>query len=107
MKKITSILVAAMMLAAFQGAVYAGDDHGYRSTFYGTVEELPAEFNGTWVVNGRPVEVTPQTTIEQEHGRIAVGSYVEIKGRSDGRKFTAHKVEVKRRASESGHDRDD
>ena len=53
------------------------------------------------------MEVTPRTTIEQEHGRIATGTYVEIEGRSDGWKFEAHKVEVKRRAYESGHDRDD
>ncbi len=103
MKKIISTILAALTLAAGQTAVFAGDDHGYRSKFFGTVEALPAGFNGTWIVNGRSVEVTPQTVIEQEHARIAVGTYVEIEGRSDGRTFTAHKVEVKRRAYDSGH----
>ena len=107
MKKITSMIMIALMIAGVQATVFASDDNSYRSKFYGTIEELPAGLSGTWVVNGRSVEVTPQTRIEQEHGQIAVGTYVEINGRSDGRTFTVHKVEVKRRASGSSHDRDD
>lgn len=107
MKKITSIILAALALAAVQTAVFASDDNGYRSKFFGTVEALPIGFSGTWIVNGRSVEVSPQTVIEQEHDGIVVGTYVEIEGRSDGRTFTAHKVEVKRRAYNSGHDGDD
>lgn len=107
MKKITSMILIALMIVAVQATVSASDDYGYRSKFYGTIDELPAGLNGTWIVNGRSVEVTPQTKIEQEHGRIAVGTYVEIKGRSDGRSFSAHEVEVKRRASDSSHDGDD
>jgi translation elongation factor EF-Tu-like GTPase len=107
MKKIICTIQAVLILAAIQTSVFASGDHGYRSKFYGTVETLPTGLSGAWVVNGRSVQVTPQTVIEQEHGRIAVGAYVEIEGRSDGRKFTAHKVEVKRRAHESGHDGDD
>ncbi len=107
MKKIIATILAALTLAAVHTAVLASDDYGYRSKFFGTVEALPAGFSGTWIVNGRSVEVTPQTVIEQEHARIAVGTYVEIEGRSDGRTFTAHKVEVKRRANNSGHHGDD
>jgi translation elongation factor EF-Tu-like GTPase len=107
MKKITSMIMITLMIVAVQATVFASDDNSYRSKFYGTIEELPAGLNGTWVVNGRSVEVTPQTRIEQKHGQIAVGTYVEINGRSDGRTFTAHKVEVKRWASDSGHDGDD
>ncbi len=103
MKKIVSTILAALALTAVQTAVFAGDDQGYRSKFFGTVEALPAGFSGTWIVNGRSVEVTPQTVIEQERDRIAVGTYVEIEGRSDGRTITAYKVEVKRRAYDSGH----
>ncbi len=108
MKKTASMIMIALMIVGVQATVFASDDNnGYRSKFYGTIEELPAGSSGRWVVNGRPVEVTPQTRIEQEHGQIAVGTYVEINGRSDGRTFTAHKVEVKRRASDSSQDRDD
>lgn len=107
MKKIISTILAALTLAAVQTTVFASDDHGYRSKFFGTVEALPIGFSGTWIVNGRSVEVSPQTVIEQEHDGIAVGTYVEIEGRSDGRTITAYKVEVKRRAHDSGHDGDD
>ncbi len=107
MKKIISTLLAALTLAALQTAVFAGDDHGYRSKFFGTVEVLPAGFSGTWIVNGRSVEVSPQTVIEQEHDGIAVGAYVEIEGRSDGRIFIANKVEIRRRAYDARHDGDD
>jgi hypothetical protein len=107
MKKIIFTILAVLTLASVQTAVFASDDQGYRSKFFGTVEALPAGFSGTWIVNGRSVAVTPQTVIEQEHDRIAVGTYVEIEGRSDGHTFTAHKVEVKRRAHDSGHDGDD
>lgn len=107
MKKIISAMLAALTLAAVQTAVFASDDHGYRSKFFGIVEALPIGLSGTWIVNGRSVEVSPQTVIEQEHVRIAVGTYVEIEGRSDGRTITAYKVEVKRRAYDSGHGRDD
>lgn len=107
MKKTTTMILIMLMLGIVQTAVFASDDRGYRSKFYGTVEALPAGMTGTWTVNGRSVEVTPQTKIEQEHGRIAVGTYVEIKGRSDGRTFTARSVEVKRGAPDSGHHGDD
>lgn len=106
MKKTTSMIMIALMIVGVQATVFASDN-SYRSKFYGTIEKLPAGLSGTWVVNGRSVEVTPQTRIEQKHGRIAVGTYVEINGRSDGRTFTAHKVEVKRRASDSSHNGDD
>jgi hypothetical protein len=107
MKKIIVTILAALTLAAVQTAVFASDDYGYRSKLFGTVEALPTGYSGTWIVNGRSVEVSPQTVIEQEHDGIAVGTYVEIEGRSDGRTFIAHKVEVKRRAYDAGHDGDD
>ncbi len=107
MKKIIATILAALTLAAVQTAVFAGDDHGYRSKLFGTVEALPTGYSGTWIVNGRSVDVSPKTVIEQEHDGIAVGTYVEIEGRSDGRIFIAHKVEVRRRAYDAGHDGDD
>ena len=103
MKKITVIILAGILMLAGQQLVRASDDHseGYRSKFYGTVEEMPTGYTGTWIVNGRQVEVTPQTKIEQEYGRAAVGSYVEIKGRSDGQLFTAYELEVKQGRDDS------
>lgn len=73
-----------------------GGGHG-TSSFYGTVEAMPfSGFVGEWLVAGRAVVVTASTFVDQEHGRAAVGAYVEVKGavRSDG-SFAATKIEIK------------
>ena len=73
---------------------------------HGTVESLPATagFIGDWVVSGITVHVTAATEIEAEHGTIAVGSFVEVKGLSeaDG-SITASKVELQ---NDQGDDED-
>lgn len=68
------------------------------SKFYGYIEALPAGgLIGDWTVSGRIVHITATTRIEQEHGTVRIGAYVEVKGYSeaDG-SFTATKIEVKR-----------
>ena len=72
--------------------------------FYGYVESLPANgLVGTWTVGGRTVVVDPNTRIEQEHGPVAVGAYVEVEGylQSDG-SIAATKIEVKASSSSGG-----
>jgi Domain of unknown function (DUF5666) len=46
--------------------------------------------------------VEPSTRIKEEHGRLAIGSYVEVKGRpqADG-SLNATEIEVKRRTNRS------
>lgn len=99
---VTFLLVLALLSAG--SAVFASDDHrdGYRSKFYGKVEQLPAELLGTWIVNGRRVEVGPQIRIEEEYGQAAIGAYVKIEGRSDGQIFYATEIEVKQGAAGYG-----
>ncbi len=62
----------------------------------GAVEALPAGGGaGTWTVAGRTVTVTASTEIEQEHGAIAQGSFVEVKGTADATGvISATKIEV-------------
>lgn len=98
MNKMITVLMACILVISGQQMVKASSDHddGYRSKFYGSVEKMPADHVGTWVVNGRAVEVTNRTKIEQEYGNVQVGSYVKIKGRSDGETFHAYELEVKR-----------
>ncbi len=74
----------------------SGGNSGY-TEFYGTVQQLPANgLIGDWTVSGRTVHVDASTRINQEHGPVAVGAYVEVKGwlQSDG-SVNATKVEVK------------
>ncbi len=102
MKKIIIIALTGILTISLIGVVIASNDHkdGYRSKLYGTIEELPADRNGIWIVDGRQVLVTEGTRIEEEYGRTEVGSFVEIKGSTDGQIFNASKLEVKRSSKE-------
>jgi hypothetical protein len=71
---------------------HEGDENG----FYGTVEKLPKGLIGIWTVNGKQVEVTRDTYIEEEYGKAEVGAHVEVKGKQEGNIFKAYKVEIKR-----------
>ena len=76
---------------------------GYRSKIYGTVESLPKNgFLGVWIVNGRQVVVTEDTFLEEEHGTVQLGAFVEIKGEQSRDSLAATKVEVKRATKASG-----
>jgi len=75
----------------------AGGEAGTYMKFYGTIESLPASgLTGDWQVSGRTVHVDAATRIEQEHGPVAVGAYVEVKGwlQADD-SINATKIEVK------------
>lgn len=109
MKTFASLFFIGFLTFFSTGTLHASDDHyGHErqnsSKFYGTVEKMPDNLYGTWIVNGRPVTVTPQTHIEQEYGRAAVGAYVEIKGGYDGRVFSASEIEVKQGARSVSQD---
>jgi hypothetical protein len=75
-----------------------------RDELKGTIESLPntADFVGNWTVSDRTVRVSAGTFLDQEHGRISLGAFVEVKGmiRADG-SIDATKIEVKS-ASSSG-----
>lgn len=74
------------------------DDRRADSKFYGTVEALPqAGLNGVWKIDGREVVVTSNTRIKEGYSRLAVGSIVEVEGRSSDNTFTAYEIEVKNR----------
>jgi len=106
MRIFASVFFIGFLIFFNAGTLRASDDHERhnRSKFYGTVEEMPDNLHGTWIVNGRAITVTPQTYIEQEHGRAAVGAFVEIKGRYDGRDFDANEIEVKQGARSVSQD---
>jgi len=80
------------------------DTAGYRSKIYGTVEKLPETgFSGIWIVNGREFVVTERTRLEQKHGLLEPGAYVEIKGIKSENTFTADKIEVKRAKADASY----
>jgi uncharacterized protein DUF5666 len=72
--------------------------------FTATVEALPGNgFVGDWTVGGRTVRVTGSTEINQEDGRIVVGSTVKVEGRqrSDG-SVDASEIELREGNSGGG-----
>jgi hypothetical protein len=76
----------------------------YRSKIYGTVEKLPETgLYGIWIVDGREFVVTERTRMEQKHGLVEPGAYVEIKGIKSENTFTADKIEVKRAKAHASH----
>lgn len=107
MKVLSTVLTMGLAIALTTGTVLASEyeRHGgkeyehherYESKIYGTVSKIPEGGLGTWVVNGKEVLVTKDTFIKEEHGKAAVGAYVEVKGSYDGKTFHAYKIEVKR-----------
>ncbi|MCI5212593.1 MAG: hypothetical protein D3910_28255, partial [Candidatus Electrothrix sp. ATG2] len=75
---------------------YHSERRGEESKIYGTVEALPqGGVDGIWRVNGRDITVDRNTRIKEEHGRIAVGSYVKIEGHQSGNNFIAYEIETK------------
>jgi hypothetical protein len=77
------------------GSDDGNDDRG--PEFKGTIQSLPgtAGFIGDWKVGGRAIHVFSSTRINAEHGPVAVGAFVEIKGavQADG-SMDAAKIEV-------------
>lgn len=72
-------------------------EHGerYENKFYGTVQQIPENLIGSWILDGKTVRVTSDTYIEREHGQPVVGSYIEVEGRYVDNAFIARKIEVK------------
>ncbi len=117
MKTVMVTLVMALVLCCMAWPVFCseddyehgrrfgdGDPAGYRSKIYGTVEKLPETgLSGIWIVNGREFVVTKRTRLEQKHGLLEPGAYVEIKGIKSETTFTAEKIEVKRAKADASH----
>ncbi len=119
MRTVTVTLVLWVILGCMVWPVFSSEedcDHGryigdsghspagYRSKIYGTVEKLPETgLSGIWIVDGREFVVTERTRLEQKHGLLEPGTYVEIKGIKSENTFTADKVEVKRAKAHAPH----
>lgn len=63
---------------------------------HGKIEKLPANgIIGTWVINGKKVNVTKETHIDAEDlEKIRVGTMVDIEGETQGDAINAFEVEV-------------
>ena len=108
MRKVVVVSIGCLILTALViGAGFASDSgrsgkksghsEQHESKIYGTVEKLPQEVPGAWIVDGNEILVTKDTFIKEDHGRPAVGAYVEVEGSYSGSTFIARKIEIKGR----------
>ena len=107
MNKIAMLISSVVLVALFAGLANTSEyerrerskssEHGerYGNKFYGTVQQIPENLIGIWIVDGNTIQVTKDTYIEREYGQPGVGSYVEVEGRYIDNAFIARKIEVK------------
>ncbi len=87
MRKIATIIVIGIFLLC-AGNAFA--KHG----FSGVVQAMPeGGYAGQWIFDGKMVYVTENTKIE--HGKLAVGSYVEVEGVIVEGNWIAHRIKIK------------
>jgi len=68
----------------------------YNSKFSGIIEAIPETgYDGLWIIDGRKVEVTSQTLIDETDGTASQGAYVKVKGVRKGGTITAYEIAIK------------
>ena len=72
------LLISALLLAV-PGTAGADDDE-----VYGTIESRPEGDIGTWMVSGRPVEVTEDTELDEGYAPLDPGACAEVEIKRDG-----------------------
>jgi predicted outer membrane lipoprotein len=89
--------IDAQRIEVNPGSSGRGDDRGTPVNFKGTIEALPSTgLVGDWTISGKTVHVSDSTRIKQQHGQVAVGVRVKVKGRrlTDG-SIDATMIQVK------------
>jgi DNA-binding transcriptional regulator of glucitol operon len=88
MRKVAIFILIGILLSV--GIAFA------QQKFYGVVQTMPEQgYVGLWNIDGKMVNVTKDTKIKEKHGKLAVGSYVEVEGVIFEGKFIASEIETK------------
>jgi hypothetical protein len=91
MRKVATLIAIGMFLLC-AGNAFA------KQEFYGVVQVMPEKgYLGQWDIDGKTVYVTESTKIKEKHGKLAVGSYVEVEGVTFEGKFIAAEIETKKK----------
>ena len=89
MLKVATLIVIGIFLLGMGHA-------SAKQEFYGIVQAMPEKgYVGQWNVDDKTVHVTEDTKIEEKHGKLAVGAYVEVEGVTFEGKFIASEIETK------------
>lgn len=91
MRKIATLIVIGIFLLS-AGNAFA------KQEFYGVVQAMPEKsLVGQWNIDGKTVHATEETKFKEKHGKLAVGSYVEVEGVTFEGKFIATEIETKKK----------
>ncbi len=91
MRKVTTVILIGIFWLCV-GNAFA------KQEFHGVVQAMPETgYIGTWNIDGKTVQVTKDTKIEEEHGKLAVGAYVEVEGVTFEGKLIASEIETKKK----------
>ena len=89
MRKVATLIVIGIFLLCV-GNAFA------KQEFYGVIQAMPENgYVGQWNIDSKAVHVTEETKIEEKHGKLAVGAYVEVEGITFEGKFIASEIESK------------
>ena len=90
MRKVAIFILIGIFLSV--GIAFA------QQKFYGTVQSMPEQgYVGLWKIDDKEVNVTKDTKIEEKHGKLAIGVYVEVEGVTFEGKFIASELETKKK----------
>jgi hypothetical protein len=90
MRKVAIFILVGILLS--MGNAFA------KQEFYGIVQTMPEKGSiGQWNIDGKTVNVTKDTKIEEKHGKLSVGAYVEVEGVTFEGKFIASEIETKKK----------
>ncbi|MEW6600707.1 MAG: DUF5666 domain-containing protein [Nitrospirota bacterium] len=67
----------------------------FNSRLEGVIEGMPkAGYEGIWIIQGRNIEVTTKTIINETGGRAAVGAFAKVKGVRSGETISAIEIDI-------------
>jgi hypothetical protein len=90
MRKVAIFIVIGILLTVVNAFA--------QQKFYGVIQTMPEQgYVGQWNIDGKTVNVTKDTKIEEKHGKLAVGAYVEVEGVTFEGKFIASELETEKK----------
>jgi len=91
MRKVATLIFIGIFLLSVGSALA-------KQEFYGVVQVMPEKgYIGQWNIDGKTIHVPEDTKIKEKHGKLAVGSYVEVEGVTFEGKFIASEIETKKK----------
>lgn len=96
MKKI--VTTTLVLLIGLSGTAFSKEKNNNKeineAKVYGSIQNMPKNFTGVWVVNKKNIEVNNQTKFEGNKSNYKKGIGVKIEAKLLGNKFVAEEIET-------------